>query len=174
MRFKAAVLPDVSRCRCRATGILNCAGRIEPNAVRLGRMAAEATRRAGRAKFCVAGKSNHSCTRGPRLWPLLLSADQRSRVVHFDQTHSAMCDRFSAWRGRCVKGLPVEYRRIRYTLRAGIERNGWTVSIHPAGIEGARRVVTGSRERAELLARSMIDRWYKYAPRRVARSSELM
>ena len=74
----------------------------------------------------------------------------------------------------CAKGLPVEYRRIRYTVRAGIERNEWTVSIHPAGIEGARRVVTGPRERAELLVRSMIDRWYKYAPRRVARSSELM
>ena len=68
----------------------------------------------------------------------------------------------------------MEYRRIRYTVRAGIERNEWAVFIHPAGIEGARRVVTGSRERAELLARSMIDRWYKYAPRSVARSSELM
>ena len=58
-----------------------------------------------------------------------------------------------------AKGLPVEYRGIRYTIRARIERNEWTVSIHPAGIEGARRVVTGPRERAELLARSMIDRW---------------
>ena len=69
----------------------------------------------------------------------------------------------------CAKGLPVEYRRIRYTVRAGIERNEWTVSIHPAGIEGARRVVTGPRERAELLARYMIDRWYKCAPRKAAR-----
>ena len=61
----------------------------------------------------------------------------------------------------------------RYTVRAGIERSEWTVSIHPAGIEGARRVVTGPRERAELLARSMIDRWYKCAPRKAARSVEL-
>jgi hypothetical protein len=53
----------------------------------------------------------------------------------------------------------VEYRGIRYTVRARIERNEWAISIHPAGIEGARRVVTGPRERAELLARSMIDRW---------------
>ena len=63
------------------------------------------------------------------------------------------------------KGLPVEYREIRYTVRARIERNKWTVSIHPGGIEGARRVVTGPRERAELLARSMINRWYERAPR---------
>ena len=56
------------------------------------------------------------------------------------------------------KGLPVEYRGIRYTIRARIERNQWTVSIHPAGIEGAKRVVAGARERAELVARSMIDR----------------
>jgi len=34
-------------------------------------------------------------------------------------------------------------RGIRCTVRARIERNEWTVSIHPAGIEGARRVVTG-------------------------------
>jgi hypothetical protein len=63
------------------------------------------------------------------------------------------------------KGLPVEYRKIRYTVRARIERNEWTVSIHPGGLEGARRVVTGPRERAELLARSMINRWYERAPR---------
>src|SRR6476660_6155788 len=69
------------------------------------------------------------------------------------------------------KGLPVEYREIRYTVRARIERNEWTVSIHPGGIEGARRVVTGPRERAELIARSMIDRW-RAAKR--SESSELM
>jgi hypothetical protein len=63
------------------------------------------------------------------------------------------------------KGLPVEYREIRYTVRARIERNEWAVSIHPGGIEGARRVVTGPRERAELLARSMINRWYERAQR---------
>jgi hypothetical protein len=61
--------------------------------------------------------------------------------------------------------FPLEYRGIRYTVRARIERNEWAVSIHPAGIEGARRVVTGPRERAELLVRSMIDRWYERAPR---------
>ena len=59
----------------------------------------------------------------------------------------------------------MEYRGIRYTVRARIERNEWAVSIHPAGIEGAQRVVTGPRERTDLLARSMIDRWYERAPR---------
>jgi hypothetical protein len=59
----------------------------------------------------------------------------------------------------------VEYRGIRYTVRTRIERNEWTVSIHPAGIEGAQRVVTGPRERTGLLARSMIDRWHELAPR---------
>ena len=59
----------------------------------------------------------------------------------------------------------MEYREIRYTVRARIERNEWAVSIHPGGIEGARRVVAGPRERAELLARSMINRWYEGAPR---------
>jgi hypothetical protein len=66
----------------------------------------------------------------------------------------------------------MEYREIRYTVRARIERNEWTVSIHPAEIEGARRVVTGPRERAELLARSMIDRWLERAAGKAVRSRE--
>ena len=55
----------------------------------------------------------------------------------------------------------MEYRGIRYTIRARIERNEWTVSIHPAEIESPRKVVTGARARAELLARSMIDKWHE-------------
>jgi hypothetical protein len=47
------------------------------------------------------------------------------------------------------------------TPHVGLERNEWTVSIHPADIESPRRVVTGAREVAELLARSMIDKWYQ-------------
>jgi hypothetical protein len=70
-----------------------------------------------------------------------------------------------------AQGLPMKYREIRYTVRTRIERNEWTVSIHPAGIEGARRVVTGPRVRAELLARSMIDRWHAQS---AARSGELI
>ena len=33
----------------------------------------------------------------------------------------------------------MEYSGIRYTIRARIERNEWSVSIHPAGIEGAKK-----------------------------------
>jgi hypothetical protein len=59
-----------------------------------------------------------------------------------------------------AKELQMEYRGIRYTIRARIERHEWTVSIHPADIEGPRRIIAGPRDRAELIARSMIDRWY--------------
>src|SRR6202030_4579172 len=62
--------------------------------------------------------------------------------------------------GPRAKGLPVEYRDIRYTVRARIQRDEWAVSIHPADIESPRRVVSG-REEAELLAQSMIDRWHE-------------
>ena len=53
------------------------------------------------------------------------------------------------------KGLLVEYRGPDRTVRTRIERNEWTVSIHPADIESPKKVVTGPRERAERLARSM-------------------
>jgi hypothetical protein len=66
----------------------------------------------------------------------------------------------------------MEYREIRYTVRARIERNEWTVSIHPADVEGARRVITGPRERAELLARSMIDRWNERTAGKAVRNRE--
>ena len=68
----------------------------------------------------------------------------------------------------------MEYRGIRYTIRARIERNEWTVSIHPADVESPRRVVTGPRERAELLARSMIDKWRERTTRSTAQSGELI
>ena len=51
----------------------------------------------------------------------------------------------------------MEYREIRYTVRTRIERNEWTVSIHPADVEGARIVVTGPRVRAGA-ASSIYDR----------------
>jgi hypothetical protein len=62
--------------------------------------------------------------------------------------------------GPRAKEVQVEYRDIRYTVRARIQRDKWAVSIHPADIESPRTVVTG-REKAEQLARSMIDRWHE-------------
>jgi hypothetical protein len=58
-----------------------------------------------------------------------------------------------------VQHLLVKHRGIRYTIRARIVRGEWTVAIHPRGIEGAGKVFNGPRERAEQLARSMIDKW---------------
>jgi hypothetical protein len=93
----------------------------------------------------------------------------------FDQDgRRTRADQVSRMRSRRV-GLQLrgqEYREIRYTVRTRIERNEWTVSIHPAGIEGARRLVTGPRKRAELLARSMVDRWHERAAGKAVRSKE--
>lgn len=55
----------------------------------------------------------------------------------------------------------MEYKGIRYTIRARIEREQWSVAIHPAGIEMAEKIVTGPRECAESEAHFMVDRWLK-------------
>ncbi len=60
-----------------------------------------------------------------------------------------------------VQTYRVEYRGIRYTIRAGIEREQWSVTIHPAGVEMKGKVVSGPREKAELQARAMINTWLK-------------
>jgi hypothetical protein len=59
----------------------------------------------------------------------------------------------------------MECRRIRYTVRARIERGEWYVAIYPDGIELPGKVVVGSREEAELQAHSMIDDWLRRHPR---------
>ena len=54
----------------------------------------------------------------------------------------------------------MEYRGIRYTIRAGIERGQWFVAIHPdEGVEVARNKTLGTREDAEFYAHCMISRW---------------
>jgi hypothetical protein len=66
----------------------------------------------------------------------------------------------------------VEYRGIRYTIRARIEREQWSVSIHPAGVEKAAKVMTGPREKAELQAHFLINKWLEKHPaakRKIAR-----
>jgi hypothetical protein len=55
----------------------------------------------------------------------------------------------------------MEYRGIRYTVRAGIERDHWTVAIHPGDVESVPKIVTGDREQAEARAYSMIDDWLR-------------
>ena len=63
----------------------------------------------------------------------------------------------------------MEYRGIRYTIRARIVREQWSVAIHPTGVEMKGRVVFGSREKAELQARAMIDNWLKSTARKILR-----
>jgi hypothetical protein len=53
----------------------------------------------------------------------------------------------------------MEYRGIRYTIRAGIERRQYRVSIHPDEDEITSNRIAGSREEAKVYARRMIDRW---------------
>jgi hypothetical protein len=53
----------------------------------------------------------------------------------------------------------MEYRGIRYTLRAGIQRGQWSVVIYPQGVETKANRVFGTREEAELKAHYMINRW---------------
>jgi hypothetical protein len=53
---------------------------------------------------------------------------------------------------------------MRYTIRAGIERDLWSVAIHPGGTESRARLIYGTRDDAEFEARSMIDRWTQTKP----------
>lgn len=53
----------------------------------------------------------------------------------------------------------MEYRGIRYTIRAGIERGHWFVVIHPEEIEVLANKFFGSRAEAEAHAHRMINRW---------------
>ena len=43
----------------------------------------------------------------------------------------------------------MEYRGIRYTLRAGIERGQWSVVIYPQGVETTGVKIFGARNDAE-------------------------
>ena len=52
----------------------------------------------------------------------------------------------------------MEYRRIRYTIRAGIERGHWFVAIHPEEIEVLANKFLGTRAEAESHAHRMIGK----------------
>ena len=58
----------------------------------------------------------------------------------------------------------MKYRDVRYTIRTCIEREQWSVAIHPEDVEADVRVISGPRQDAELPARSMIDEWLKKRP----------
>ena len=52
----------------------------------------------------------------------------------------------------------MEYRGIRYALRTSIVRRQWRVAVYIQESEPMERNVTGSRLKAEEVARAMIDR----------------
>lgn len=54
----------------------------------------------------------------------------------------------------------MEYRGVRYTIRARVERDQWVVAIHPVDVESAGKVLNGRRDEAETLAHSMINKWF--------------
>jgi hypothetical protein len=60
----------------------------------------------------------------------------------------------------------MEYRGIRYTIRAGIERGQYRVVIHPDEVEVPARKIFLSRKDAEAYARRMISRWLEPRNRR--------
>jgi hypothetical protein len=66
----------------------------------------------------------------------------------------------------------MEYRGIRYTIRAGIERGQWFVVIHPEAVEvPAKKKIFGAREDAELQARALINDWLKRHPTQKSNSN---
>jgi hypothetical protein len=58
----------------------------------------------------------------------------------------------------------MEHQGVRYTIRAGIEPNLWSISIYPGGVESRANRIYGTREDAEFEARSMINRWMQSKP----------
>jgi hypothetical protein len=60
----------------------------------------------------------------------------------------------------------MQHRGVRYVIRIGIERERWRVAIHPPGNVLPKglpkeKTVLGTREDAEIIARSMIDAWLR-------------
>jgi hypothetical protein len=58
----------------------------------------------------------------------------------------------------------MEYGGIRYSLRLGIIPGQWLVVIHAPNSNPIEKRVRGSRQSAELAARSMIETWLKLNP----------
>jgi hypothetical protein len=60
----------------------------------------------------------------------------------------------------------VEHRGVRYAILVGTSRQQWRVAIFPVPNELAKeRTVVGTREDAEITARSMINAWLRNAIR---------
>jgi hypothetical protein len=56
----------------------------------------------------------------------------------------------------------MQHRGVRYEIRKGIEREQWRAAIYlPGSRLSKERTVFGTREDAEITARSMINAWLK-------------
>jgi hypothetical protein len=55
----------------------------------------------------------------------------------------------------------MDHKGIRYAIRAATGRNQWIVAIYPDGIESGKRRIYGDRQDADLMARSLIDKWLR-------------
>jgi hypothetical protein len=53
----------------------------------------------------------------------------------------------------------MEHRGVRYTVRAGIQRDSWSVAIYPDGVESVAHRFYGTRANAEFRVRSVINRF---------------
>ena len=74
----------------------------------------------------------------------------------------ASCDRRAGEQLSRRMPFGQKYRGVRYAIRIGIERERWRVAIHPPGNAlPEERTVLGTREDAEIIARSMIDAWLR-------------
>jgi len=65
----------------------------------------------------------------------------------------------------------MEYRGVRFTIEVGIEREQLYVVIHTAR-KSLQTIIFGTREDANIKARSMIDGWLRKR-RRIERSQQL-
>ena len=53
----------------------------------------------------------------------------------------------------------MDYKGIRYTIRTCIERQKWSIGIHPRDADAVEKMVKGTRVEAERQVFSMIDLW---------------
>jgi hypothetical protein len=55
----------------------------------------------------------------------------------------------------------IEHRGVRYTVRAWIEGDSWSVAIYPDGVDSVAHRFYGTRANAEYRVRSVINRLLK-------------
>jgi hypothetical protein len=114
-------------------------------------------------EYCKSGNGRVGATLPSHFYWVHLPRDiRRSRTLHLLHIGRLGIARLLIW----VQNPAVRYKGIRYTIRVGIEREQWFVAIHPAGVDMPAKRISGRREHAESLARSMINGWLAQHPTR--------